>query len=127
MDYTDLRTLHISCASISICLFAARGGMQLAAIRWRQWRWLRIVPHLNDTLLLAAATALAVSSHQYPLAQSWLTAKVVALVVYVFAGGKALRDGISPARQRGWFALALATVAYIVLVAVTRSATWGLW
>ena len=84
----------MTCAGISIGLFAARGGMQMAGIDWRQWRWLRVVPHLNDTVLLSAAVALALASHQYPLAQPWLTAKVVALVVYVFAGSRALRPSL---------------------------------
>ena len=83
MDYATIRTLHITCAVISITLFTARGAMQLAGADWRRWRWLRIVPHLNGTLLLAAAITLAVMSAQYPLAQPWLTAKVLALVAYV--------------------------------------------
>lgn len=125
MDYHTLRLLHMTCAAISIGLFAARGGMQMAGIDWRKWRWLRIVPHLNDTVLLSAALALALLSHQYPLAQGWLTAKVVALVVYVYAGSRALRVGAGARQRRFWFVLALATVGYIVLVAVTRSPTGG--
>lgn len=126
MDYATIRTLHITCAVISITLFAARGAMQLAGFDWRRWRWLRIAPHLNDTLLLAAAITLAVMSAQYPLVQPWLTAKVLALVAYVVLGSVALRRGL-PARTRGLaFAAALASVGYIVGAAITRSATPGL-
>jgi uncharacterized membrane protein SirB2 len=126
MDYATIRTLHIGCAAISITLFAARGAMQLAGIDWRRWRWLRIAPHLNDTLLLAAAITLAVMSAQYPLVQPWLTAKVLALVAYVALGSVALRRGL-PARTRGLaFVAALASVGYIVGAAITRSAAWGL-
>ena len=81
MDYLSVRTVHIATACTSFALFTARGAMQLGGIDWRRWRWLRIAPHLNDTLLLAAAITLAVMSGQYPLAQGWLTAKVVALFV----------------------------------------------
>jgi uncharacterized membrane protein SirB2 len=126
MDYATIRSLHITCAAISITLFAARGAMQLAGIAWRRWRWLRIVPHLNDTLLLTAAITLAVMSAQYPFAQPWLTAKVLALFAYVALGSVALRRGL-PARTRGLaFAAALASVGYIVGAAITRSATLGL-
>ena len=123
MDYSTVRALHIACAALSITLFVARGGMQLAGVNWRRWRWLRILPHVNDTVLLGAAIALALASHQYPLQQPWLTAKVLALLVYIGVGGLALRSGASPARQRLAFAVALATVAYIVAVALTRSAS----
>ena len=59
MDYASVRTLHITCAGLSIALFSARGLMQIRGIDWRRWRWLCIAPHLNDTVLLGAAVALA--------------------------------------------------------------------
>ena len=126
MDYASVRAIHVVCAGISIALFIARGSMQLAGVDWRRWRWLRLAPHLNDTLLLGAAVALALASHQYPLAQPWLTAKVVALLAYIALGMVALRAGTAAAPRLLAFCLALATVAYIVAVAVTRSATLGL-
>ena len=125
MDYATLRFLHMACAGISITLFAARGSMQLGAIDWRRWRWLRILPHVNDSVLLGAAIMLALLSHQYPVAQPWLTAKVLALCVYIGVGRVALRPDVSARRRRAAFALALASVAYIVAVALTRSATLG--
>lgn len=126
MDYGIIRSIHLSCVAASITLFMLRGMLQLASVNWRQWRWLRIVPHVNDTVLLAAAITLCVMSSQYPLAQPWLTAKVMALVVYVAAGSMALRPGLSAARRRNAFALALVTVAYMVGVAWTRSPALGL-
>ncbi len=126
MDYASVRAIHVVCAGISIALFIARGSMQLAGVDWRRWRWLRLAPHLNDTLLLGAAVALALASHQYPLAQPWLTAKLVALLAYIALGMAALRAGTGAVPRLLAFCLALATVAYIVAVAVTRSATLGL-
>ncbi len=126
-QYAGVRAVHMVCAGISITLFAARGGMQMAGVDWRRWRWLRFTPHLNDTVLLLAAVTLAVASQQYPLAQAWLSAKVLALVLYVAAGSIALRSDTSPRTRRLAFGVALATVAYIVLVATTRSATLRWW
>ncbi len=126
MDYASVRAIHVVCAGISIALFIARGSMQLAGVDWRRWRWLRLAPHLNDTLLLGAAVALALASHQYPLAQPWLTAKLVALLAYIALGMVALRARTAAVPRLLAFCLALATVAYIVAVAVTRSATLGL-
>ena len=126
MDYLVLRHLHMSCAAISITLFVVRGTCQTAGWPWRQWRWLCIAPHLVDTVLLAAAISLAWRSQQYPFAQNWLSAKVVALLVYIGLGSLALRAGASRAVQRSAFVGALLTVAYIVGVAWTRSASLGL-
>lgn len=127
MDYVHLRLLHISCASLSISLFLLRGVLQLAGVDWRRRRWLRIVPHVNDTVLLTAAIALTVMSHQYPLAQAWLSAKVIALLVYIVIGSVAFRPGVPRPQQALAFVVALATVGYIVAVAISRSATLGLW
>jgi uncharacterized membrane protein SirB2 len=126
MDYLTVRAIHVATVCISIGLFAARGAMALGGVDWRRWRWLRIAPHLNDTLLLGAAITLAVKSSQYPLVQPWLTAKVVALFVYVALGSVALRRRVSVPARRAAFAAALASVGYIVGVALTRSATLGL-
>ena len=126
MDYATVRAIHMACAGISVTLFFARGSMQLAGVDWRRWRWLRLAPHLNDTLLLGAAVTLALASHQYPVAQPWLTAKVVALLVYIALGSVALRAGTTAVPRLLAFCLALATAAYIVAVAITRSATLGL-
>ncbi|HWU84823.1 MAG TPA: SirB2 family protein, partial [Rhodocyclaceae bacterium] len=69
MSYLALRHLHISCALLSIALFSLRAGLLLAGRGVpRTLRWL---PHVNDTVLLAAAIVLAVWSGQYPLQQPW--------------------------------------------------------
>jgi len=126
MDYAAIRHLHIACAGISVSLFTARGAMQLGGIDWRRWRWLNIVPHINDTLLLTAAVALAVMSAQYPLAQLWLTAKVLGLCAYITLGSLALRRSVPVKVRRIAFLAALLAVAYIVGVALKRSPTLGL-
>ncbi len=127
MDYVQLRLLHIFCASLSISLFLLRGVLQLTGVDWRRRRWLRIVPHVNDTVLLAAAIALSVMSHEYPVAQAWLSAKVIALLVYIVLGSIAFRPAVPRMQQALAFVGALATVGYIVAVAISRSATLGLW
>lgn len=126
MDYATIRALHVTCAGLSIALFCARGAMQLGGIDWRRWRWLRVAPHVNDTVLLGAAITLAVMSAQYPLRQPWLTAKVIALLLYIVLGGVALRPGLSMQVRSMAFAAALASVGYIVGVALTRSPSLGL-
>lgn len=118
--YFAIRTLHIACVSASGALFLLRGLWMLAAPAMLQRRWVRALPHLVDTLLLASAITLAMLSGQYPFAQDWLGAKVVALVLYVLLGAVALRRGRTRTIRAGAFVAALLTFAYIVSVAVTK-------
>lgn len=126
MEYPYVRLLHITCALISVSLFTLRGVWQLRGVDWRRQRWLRIAPHVNDTVLLSAAVALALMSGQYPLAQSWLSAKVLALLLYIGIGGVALSPRVARTTRLVAFAAALACVSYILCVARTRSPWLGL-
>ena len=56
-----------------------------------QLRWVRILPHAIDTILLASAIGLTILLEQYPFVHAWLTAKVLALVAYIVSGSLALK------------------------------------
>ena len=72
------------------------------------------------SLLLASAVALAVMSHQYPLSNGWLTAKIVGVLIYIGLGTVALKRGKTRrTRVTAWLA-AQAVFFYIVAVAITR-------
>lgn len=123
MDYAAIKAVHIACAVLSAGGFAVRGVLMLRDSALLATRFVRVAPHVVDTLLLASAVALAWMSGQYPFAQSWLTAKVVALIAYILLGTLALKRGRSRAVRAAAFALALAAVLYILAVAVTRNPT----
>ena len=120
MDYLAIKHLHMGCAGLSIAMFLLRGTWMLQGSSMLQRRWVKIVPHLVDTVLLGSAITLAVISHQSPFAQPWLGAKVVALVLYIVLGTIALKRGRTLRIRAIAFGAALATFAYIVMVAVTR-------
>lgn len=122
MDYSTLKHFHMGCAAASGSLFLLRGAWMLRASPLLQQRWVKIAPHMVDTALLASAVGLAVWSGQYPFAQGWLTAKVVALLGYIVLGTIALKRGRTPAIRAGAFLGALALFGYIVAVAVTKQA-----
>ena len=126
MEYLLLKHLHVTFVVTSVSLFVLRGSLELMARPWRRWRWLRVAPHLVDTLLLGSALWLAWQIGQYPFVNGWLTAKVLALVLYILLGSRAL-GRTTPASQRPvYFVAALLTVGYIVGVALKHSASWGL-
>ena len=120
MDYDSLKIIHVSSVALSYALFFVRGVWMLRGSRVLQQRWVKIVPHLIDTVLLGSAIALALMSHQYPLAEGWLTAKVAGLLIYIGLGTVALKGGRTRrARMAAWLA-AQAVFFYIVAVALTR-------
>jgi len=86
-------------------------------------RWVKIAPHIIDTLLLASAITLAVQMHLSPLEHSWLMAKIIALLAYIGIGTVALKEGRSKQVRVSAWLLGLATFMYIVSVALTRSVT----
>jgi len=84
-------------------------------------RWVRVIPHINDTILLMAAIALTLMIHQYPLAHHWLTAKIVGLVAYVLFGAMALRGGKTKRIKTLYFIAAVASFMFIVGAALNHS------
>ena len=54
-----------------------------------QLRRVQILPHEIDTILLASAVGLTILLEQYPFVHARLTAKVLALVVYIVFGSPA--------------------------------------
>ena len=126
MDYLWVKYLHISCVVISISLFVLCGSLQLQFKPWRQWWLLRVAPHIIDSVLLGSALWLAWRSAQYPFVEGWLTAKVLALLLYIGLGMRALGRNTPQAQRLPFFAAALLSVTYILGVALTRSPRWGL-
>ncbi len=118
MLYLTIKQLHIAFAATSIILFALRWLVALCYSKWLTHPFFRTLPHLIDTLLLGCAVWLCVILHQYPFVHSWLTAKVVALVVYILLGYIAIKGGRTFTQKFLAGVLSLGVAAYIVGVAI---------
>lgn len=119
--YTLLHYLHVGSVALSGAGFLVRGIWVLQDSPVLARRWVRIAPHVVDTVLLASAIALALMLGQYPLVHGWLTAKVLGLIAYIVLGTIALRRGRTRAIRITAFCGALLVFAYIVAVATTKS------
>ncbi|MHB1189030.1 SirB2 family protein [Thiobacillus sp.] len=120
MTYLILKNLHLATIAITLMLFLLRGVWMMADSPQLQARWVRIVPHINDTLLLASGIALAVLIQQYPLVHGWLTAKFLALIAYVVLGTVALKRGKTRGQRISAWVAALLVFGYMVAVAVAH-------
>jgi uncharacterized membrane protein SirB2 len=115
-----LKHLHVTCVVLSISGFLVRGVWMMRESSWLQKKWVRIAPHVVDTTLLGSAILLTIKIQQYPFAQGWLTAKVLALIAYIVVGAIGLKyGGTKKIRIAAWLG-AIAIFLYIVLVALTR-------
>lgn len=116
-----IKGVHLTCVTVTLGLFLLRGGWALQGTLAARGRWVRVLPHVNDTLLLTSAITLAVLSGQYPLQQGWLTAKVAGMLLYIVLGEVALRHGLTRRVRIAVLLAALTVFAYIVATAVTRN------
>jgi uncharacterized membrane protein SirB2 len=120
MDYGLLKLIHVSTVAITLPLFVLRGTWMMADSPRLQTRWVKILPHVNDSILLASGIGLAVLLGQYPFVNGWLTAKLLALLAYIAVGTIALKRGKTKPIRITAFLLALAVFAYLLAVAITH-------
>ena len=120
LDYAAVKAIHVGAAATSIALFLLRGGWMLRAPEKLRLRWVRVIPHVIDTVLLVSALWLA---WQIGFAANfrWLGAKIAALIVYIALGTIALKRGRTRGIRLAAFVAAVATFGYIVSVALTKS------
>ena len=119
-SYLAVKSVRVACAVLSISGFAARGALMLVDSPLLQRRFVRVAPHVVDTVLLASAAWLAWGLGQVPFVHGWITAKIFALLAYIVLGVIALRRGRTKAIRAAAFAAALLAAGYIVSVALTR-------
>lgn len=112
--------LHMACVHLSILGFLLRGYWLFTDSPLRQARLTKILPHVIDTGLLVSAIGLVVVTLQYPLTHGWVTAKVLALLVYIGLGLVAFRFAARRRSQALAFAGAVVTFGYIMMVAYSR-------
>lgn len=115
--YVSIKYAHMLFVTISIVLFEYR--FLLKTLHKPVAKPLKVIPHINDTLLLVAGISLVFMGGFNPLQQTWLAAKVIALVFYIAFGAVALKS----TGMKSMFAYILATAFFIFIVftAITKT------
>ena len=126
MSYALLKMIHIGSVVVSYTFFFVRGIWMMRDSPALQQRWVKVVPHIIDTILLTSAIALAITIQQFPLEHVWLTAKVIGLLCYIGLGMIALRFGKTRSVKISAWLAAQCVFAYIVLVAINKDPTIGM-
>lgn len=117
--YLEIRAAHIGAVIASGLLLLGRAlALNLFGARWVLSWPVRLSSYTIDTVLLTAALMLTTIIRQYPFVDSWLTMKVLLLVVYIMLGYRALRAATPQSR---WLSLAGAAVVYTVIISIARA------
>ncbi len=118
--YMMAKHLHLTAVGLSILFFVFR-------FMWSQFdanalskKWVKILPHVIDTVLLASAIWLCVILSQYPLVNAWLTFKVIGVVLYIVLGLFALKKAKTTLGRWSFFVAALVVLMATAMVAVTK-------
>lgn len=118
--YLAVKYVHVISVVLSLTGFFLRGILMMRDSPLLAARWIKVVPHVNDTVLLLAALSLAAMSGQYPFVVGWVTAKVLGVIAYIILGALALRDASTRRMRIACWLASLAVFGWIVSVALTR-------
>lgn len=120
VDYSLIKQLHITAAALSLALFSLRAWWSVRESPRRRQRWVKVLPHLIDTVLLAAGITLMVMSKAWPTQQPWLAAKLIGLVAYIVVGTLAIKRGRTATLRAVASLVAIVIFLYIVGAAMNH-------
>jgi len=118
--YMMAKHLHLTAVALSILFFVFRFIWSQFDAQALSKKWVKILPHVIDTILLASAIWLCVILSQYPFANAWLTFKLIGVVLYIVLGLFALKKAKSTVGRWAFFVAALAVLMATAMVAVTK-------
>lgn len=82
----------------------------------------RILPHINDSILLISAISLLVMGSIVPGNDNpWVIAKIIAMIIYILTGFYIFKSARSRQNIILMFIFALMIYAYIIHTALTKS------
>ena len=122
--YLLIKQWHMTTAVLSIAFFMLRAWWSVREAPILQRRWVKIVPHVNDTLLLTLGVLLMVILSMWPQHHPWLAAKLLALLGYIVLGTVAIKRGRKPLARAVAAVAAVMTFLYMLGTAVFKEPLW---
>ena len=118
--YELLKLGHVSCVVISGSLFIYRYFRLSTRPDKPLAKALKVVPHINDTILLGCAIGMLFIIGINPFTTPWLFGKILALIAYILIGAVCLRSPPGSKQQTVSFVAAISVFAYILLVGLSK-------
>ena len=116
--------IHGLAVVLSLIGFILRGIWMLKDSPRLKARWVKITPHIVDTVLLVSALiASYLMFWRYGVNPDYVTVMIVGLIVYIVLGLFALRLGKTKAIRASAWVLAIAGFLYISAAGTLKTAT----
>ena len=117
-SYAIFKHVHMTAVALSGLLFMVRGLWLLQGSAQLQAKWVKITPHVVDTLLLVSAIAMLVVAQQFPV---WVHVKITLLVVYIGLGLMAFKKAKTQGQKLTFLLAAVAVYVFLISVALAKS------
>lgn len=117
-SYVIFKHVHMTAVALSGLLFMVRGLWLLQGSTQLQAKWVKITPHVIDTLLLVSAIAMLVVAQQFP---AWVHVKITLLIVYIGLGVMAFKKAKTQGQKLTFLLAAVAVYVFLISVALTKS------
>ncbi|MEN8771160.1 MAG: SirB2 family protein [Glaciecola sp.] len=114
--------LHLTAIALSLLFLILQVATHLMDSKMKEAKWLKVLPHIINTVLIITAIGLCVTLAQYPFVHDWVTSKLIGLVAYVLLAVVAVKWARTNAMRV--FAL-IGAVAWLGLtgkIAITKTA-----
>ncbi len=112
-----LKHIHLLFVALLVVSFVGRVILAEFKPAIMRQKWLKIAPHVFDTLLLLSGLALVIQGNWLMGDYDWLVAKILVLLIFIGLGVLAMRnDG-----KTRWLAFAGAMVCLLFIAGVAVS------
>lgn len=118
MSYLVIKHIHITFVVITIVLFNLRFVMRTARPERPLPGLLKVIPHINDTMLLFTGLWAMTTAKWVPFVNAqWLGVKIILVVLYILFGVAAMRSAPRSFKANAAYFCGLACTAAIVYLA----------
>ncbi|WPG19068.1 invasion regulator SirB2 [Kosakonia cowanii] len=116
--FNILITLHLTSVALTISLFTLRYWWRWSNNPRFQARWVRVLPHIVDSVLLLSGVGLIALTGYLPFTVkgAWLTEKLFGVIIYIVLGFIALGRHRPRGQQAGFVAFMLGLVVLYIII-----------
>ena len=122
-SYFFIKTVHILTVTVSLSGFLLRAWWRFNDPHKLVLKSVRLLPHINDTILLLSAVLLTITTEQYPSTENWLGGKILFLLLYIVAGSLALKTRFS--NKISLIALFVSIACFSMILLLAKNHSWS--